>query len=133
VVPDARCDTFLCNCDNTSMKTVDHNELYQHLSGFLNAKGIELKEGTYPQRIRQGCNLLADIINTTQKTVRQAKVQVNRKLDGLRQTIHEATAAKSPPPPPAAEPPKTGPAAKPGARRPARTASKRVGAAKRKR
>ena len=82
------------------MKTIDKDELYQNLSEFLKSKGIELKDGTYPQRVRQGCNLLTDAINATQKTVKRTKVEVDKKLDQLRQSIHKATAPK----PPAASP-----------------------------
>jgi len=87
------------------MKTIKQDELFQGLSEFLKAKGIELKDGAYPQRIRRACNLLGDTINATQKTARKAKDEVDKKLDQLRQTIHEATAPK----PPAASAPKPGP------------------------
>jgi hypothetical protein len=84
------------------MKTIDKDEFYRNLGDFLKSKGIELKEGSYAQRIRQGCNLLADAINATQKTVKRTKAEVDKKLDQLRQSIHEATAPK---PPPASPPP----------------------------
>jgi hypothetical protein len=97
------------------MKTIKQDELFQHLGGFLKAKGIEFTDGSYAQRIRQGCNLLSDAVNATQKTMRTAKVEVDKKLDQLRQTIHEATAPKPPPTTPAPEPQ---PAAKPEAEKP---------------
>jgi len=78
------------------MKTVDKDELFQNLSGFLKAKGIELKDGSYTHRVQQGCNLLADVVNTTQKTVRRAKAKADETLDHLRQSIHKATAPKPP-------------------------------------
>src|SRR6266545_3737436 len=79
------------------MKTIKKDELFQTLGDFLKLKGVELKDGAYAQRIRQSCNLLTDAINGTQKTVKHAKVEVDKKLDQLRQTIHEATAPKPSP------------------------------------
>lgn len=76
------------------MKQIDKNELYQNLRGFLKSKGIELQDGSYANRVRQGCGLLADAVNATQKTVRRARVEVDRKLDQLRQSIHNATASE---------------------------------------
>lgn len=84
------------------MKTINQDELYQNLNEFLKSKGIELKDGTYPQRIRQGCNLLSEAINATQKTVKRTKAGVDKKLNQLRESIHKATAPK-PPAPPAAK------------------------------
>lgn len=94
------------------MKTIKKDELFESLGDFLKLKGVELKDGDYAQRIRQGCNLLTDAINGTQKTVRQARVEVDKKLDQLRQSLHEATAPKPPPAtsapnPPSADAPKT--------------------------
>jgi hypothetical protein len=82
------------------MKRVERDELYENLRGFLKSKGIALDSGAYAQRIHQGCNLLADAINATQKTVARAKAEADKKLDQLRQSIHEATAPKSPGPRP---------------------------------
>jgi len=76
------------------MKTIAKDELYRNLSGFLKAKGIELTDGSYVKRIRQGCGLLTDAINCTQKAAKRAKGKVDVKMDQLRQTIHEATAPK---------------------------------------
>lgn len=87
----------------SNMKNIKPDELFNHLGDFLKARGIEFKDGSYTHRIRKGCNLLGDAINATQKTVRTAKTEADKKLDQLRQAIHEATAPKaSPPPPPAA-------------------------------
>ena len=80
------------------MKKIERDELYENLRGFLKSKGIALDSGTYSQRIHQGCNLLADAINAAQKTVARAKVEADKKLDQLRQSIHQATAPKSPGP-----------------------------------
>ena len=82
------------------MKKIERDELYENLRGFLKSKGIALDSGTYTQRIHQGCNLLADAINAAQKTVARAKVEADKKLHQLRQSIHEATAPKSPGPRP---------------------------------
>ena len=79
------------------MNTIKKDELFSHLDDFLKSRGIELKEGSYASHIKQGCNLLADAINATQETASKTKVEMDRALDKLRQTIHESTA---PPPPP---------------------------------
>ena len=101
------------------MKTIKKDELFHSLGGFLKSKGIELNDGSYTMRIQQGCNLLSDAINATQKTVSTTKVKVDHALDQLRQTIHERTA---PPPPP---PTKSESRATPRGKRPA-TAKKKV-------
>jgi len=80
------------------MKKIKKDELFSHLGDFLKSKGIELNEGSYTERIKQGCNLLGDSINATQETVSKAKVKVDAALDDLRQTIHERTAPPTPPP-----------------------------------
>ena len=87
------------------MKTIKKDELYRNLAGFLQTKGIELKGGSYPQRISRACDMLTDAINETRKTVRTAKVKVDEKLDQLRQSIHQATAPKPPPATSAPNPP----------------------------
>jgi hypothetical protein len=79
------------------MNEIKHEELFGNLKNFLKSKGIELQEGSYSQRVRQGCEILADSINVSQRTVRRAKSAVDKGLDQLRQTIHEQTAPKSPP------------------------------------
>jgi hypothetical protein len=76
------------------MQTIKKDELFRNLGAFLKSKGIELTDGSYANRIRQGCNLLADAINATQKTVKHTKVQVDQALDRLRETIHQRTATK---------------------------------------
>jgi hypothetical protein len=94
------------------MQTIKKDELFRNLGGFLKSKGIELNEGSYTARIQQGCNLLADAINATQKTVKQTKVKVDHALDQLRRTIHESTAP----------PPESKSEAKPRGKRPVATA-----------
>ena len=79
------------------MQTIKKDELFRNLGGFLKSKGIELNDGSYTTRIQQGCNLLADAINATQKTVKKTKVKVDSALEQLRQTIHESTAPSPPP------------------------------------
>jgi hypothetical protein len=81
------------------MKKLKKDELYKNLNAFLKIKGIELTDGTYAQRIRQGCSILSDTINFAQHTVDRAKTGMDRKLDKMRQIIHEKTAPKAQPQP----------------------------------
>ena len=78
-----------------AMKPIDKDELYEHLSGFLKGKGVELKEGAYTNGIQKGCTLLAEAINLSQKGISRAKDEVDKKLDAMRQVIHEKTAPKA--------------------------------------
>ena len=103
------------------MKTIKKDELFSNLGSFLKSKGIELNEGSYTARIKQGCNVLADTINATRKTVDKTKVKVDQALDQLRQTIHEKT-APAPPPPTKSKSRTTS-----GKKRPAPAASKKGG------
>jgi hypothetical protein len=95
------------------MKPIERGELYEHVCGFLKGKGIELSEGSYAKGIQNGCSILADAINLSQKGLSKAKVGFDKKLDQMRQVIHEKTAPRpSPQPEPpkaAAEPPKAPP------------------------
>lgn len=77
------------------MKKIEKDELYENLRGFLKSKGIALDSGAYTQRIHQGCDFLAEAINAAQATVARARAEADKKLDELRQSIHEATAPKS--------------------------------------
>jgi hypothetical protein len=79
------------------MKTIQKEEIYEHLSGFLKAKGIELKEGTYPRGIQAGCSLLADVINMSQKGITRAKTEIDKNVKRVREVIHEKTAPKAAP------------------------------------
>jgi hypothetical protein len=79
------------------MKPIQKDELYQHLSEFLKAKGVEMKDGSYPKAVQKGCSILADAINLSQKGITQAKVQIDKNLDRMRQVIHEKTAPKAAP------------------------------------
>ena len=92
------------------MKQIQKDELYEHLSQFLKAKGIEMKDGSYPRGIQAGCSLLADAINLSQRGIKQAQTEITKNLERMRQAIHQKTApktaAKSAAPPKAARPPK---------------------------
>jgi hypothetical protein len=76
------------------MKRIDKQELYQHLSGFLKSKGIELTEGSYAVGIKKSCFFLADAINLSQQGLERARTEVDKNVDKLRQAIHEKTAPK---------------------------------------
>lgn len=102
------------------MQTIKKDELFHSLGDFLKSKGIELSDGSYATRIQKGCNLLSDVINGTQKTVRNTKAQVGQALGQLRETIHKSTAPK--PPPAASAPPKARKAPTPRAKRPSKAA-----------
>ncbi len=77
------------------MKPIQKDELYAHLSQFLKAKGVEMKDGSYPRGIQKGCSILADAINLSQRGITQAKAKIDRNLDRMRQVIHEKTAPKA--------------------------------------
>jgi hypothetical protein len=79
------------------MKPIEKDELYEHLGEFLRNKGIELKEGSYTKGIHAGCSLLADAINLSQAGIERARTGLDKKLDQVRQVIHEKTAPKRPP------------------------------------
>ena len=86
------------------MKKIYEGELFGHLSGFLKAKGIELKEGTYTKHIEQGCSLLSSAINVSQKGIKRAQAEAAKTIDEMRQVIHEKTAPQPPPAPAAKKP-----------------------------
>ena len=79
------------------MKPIEQNEMYEHLSQFLKGKGIDMKEGTYTRRIQKGCSLLTDAVNLTQQGMARAKTEIDKRLEQMRQVIHEKTAPKPPP------------------------------------
>ena len=79
------------------MKKINEGELFGHLSSFLKDKGIELKAGTYTQRIEQGCSLLSSAINVSQKGIKRAQAEAAKKIDEMRRVIHEKTAPQPPP------------------------------------
>ena len=77
------------------MKPIQKDELYAHLSDFLKAKGVEMKDGAYPRGIQAACGFMADAINLSQQGIVQAKAQFEKNLDRMRQVIHESTAPRS--------------------------------------
>lgn len=105
------------------MKPIQKDELYAHLSEFLKAKGIEMKDGSYPRGIQAGCSLLADAINLSQRGIKRAKDELDRNVERMRQVIHEKTAPK--PAAKAEASPKADRTRKPAARRPKRAPSKK--------
>ena len=105
------------------MKPIQKDELYEHLSQFLKAKGVEMKDGSYPKAIQKGCSILADAINLSQKGITQAKDQIDKNLDRMRQAIHEKTAPKAASKP-GASPKSKVQSPKPKARRPKQKAAK---------
>lgn len=79
------------------MIPIQKDELFAHLGQFLKTKGIELKEGSYANGIQKSCALLTDAINLSQKGIRRAKVEIDQKVEKMRQVIHEKTAPKTKP------------------------------------
>jgi hypothetical protein len=86
------------------MKPLSQDEIFHNLKGFLKDKGIELQEGSYARGIQKSCSLLSDAINLGQQGLDKAKVGIDKKLDQMRQVIHEKTAPKTA----SASPPKAG-------------------------
>ena len=78
-----------------AMKRIKKDELYENLGHFLKSKGIEMKEGSYATAVQKSCSFLADTINLSQKGLERAKAGIDKKLDQVRQVIHEKTAPKS--------------------------------------
>src|SRR5262245_18866606 len=77
------------------MKPIEQHELYENLRGFLKSKGVDLQEGSYARGIQRSCSLLTDAINLGQQGFERAKVGIDKKLDQMRQVIHEKTAPRS--------------------------------------
>ena len=77
------------------MTPLNQDELYENLRGFLKGKGIELQEGSYAHGIQKSCSLLTDAINLGQQGLGRAKTEIDKKLDQMRQVIHEKTAPKT--------------------------------------
>ena len=95
------------------MKKINKDELYQHIGGFLATKGVELKDGPYANRLRQGCVLLTDCINFAQANVEKAKTKMDAKLERMRQVIHDKTAPRTPPQPEPQSESQSGPQSEP--------------------
>src|SRR6266699_2140214 len=77
------------------MKQIEKDEIYEHLSQFLKSRGIEMKDGGYAQQIQKGCSFLTDAVNLTQQGFERAKTEMDKRLDQMRQVIHERTAPKT--------------------------------------
>lgn len=84
------------------MKKLKKDEIYKNLSAFLQTKGVELKDGSITARIKNGCSILSDTINFAQGNLQKAKAQMDKKLNEMREVIHQKTAPKTQPPPKAA-------------------------------
>jgi hypothetical protein len=78
------------------MKQVNKDEIYKELSRFLKGRGMEIKDGNYSQQIQKGCSMLADAVNLTQQGLERAKSEIDKRLEQMRQAIHEKTAPKRP-------------------------------------
>jgi hypothetical protein len=122
------------------MSKLEKEELFDNLSQFLKTKGIDLQQGAYTQRIRWSCAFLTDMINLGEGAVQKAKVEVDEKLEKMRQVIHEKTAPKpesgkspeqAPPPEPKPPEPPSQPAPKEAPAKARKTPPKR-GATQRK-
>ena len=79
------------------MKQIEKDEIYEHLSQFLKSRGIEMKDGGYVQQIQKGCSFLTDAVNLAQQGLERAKTEMDKRLDQMRQVIHERTAPKATP------------------------------------
>jgi hypothetical protein len=76
------------------MNKIKKEELFGNLKDFLKSKGIELQQGSYTERLRQGCGVLADSVNMSQEAMHRAKEAVDKGFDQLRQVIHQKTAPR---------------------------------------
>ena len=74
------------------MKSIQKDEMFAHVSQFLKGKGIELKEGTYARGIQKSCGILTDAINLSQQGIERARGEIGKRVDQMRQVIHEKTA-----------------------------------------
>jgi len=87
------------------MKQIEKDEIYEHLSQFLKSRGVEMKDGGYVQQIQKGCSFLTDAVNLAQQGLERAKTEMDKRLEQMRQVIHERTAPKATPNPPGADAP----------------------------
>ena len=81
------------------MKQIEKDEIYQHLSQFLKGRGVEMKDGSYVQQIQKGCSFLTDAVNLAQQGLERAKTEMDKRLEQMRQVIHERTAPRATPNP----------------------------------
>ncbi len=98
------------------MKQIKSGELFRSVRAFLKSKGIEVQDGSYAHGIRQGCEVLTNSINVSQRTLQRAKAAVGTGLNRIRETIHEKSA------PGAA---KSGPVRKAASPKPKKSSAKR--------
>lgn len=85
-----------------NMTPINKDELFNHLTDFLKNRGVELKDGAITQQVQKGCSILADSVNISQEGFERARIEIDKKLDQMRQVIHERTAPKTPVSPPSA-------------------------------
>jgi hypothetical protein len=100
------------------MKPINKDELFDNLHSFLKTKGVELREGSYKTGIQNACGFLAETVNLGQQGLERAKVEMDKRVDQMRQYIHEQTAPRSTPHPRA----KAKPASPPRAANPKKSA-----------
>ena len=119
--------------DDTTMKTIERDEIFQNLKGFLKTKGIELQDGSYTRGLEQGCGLLADTVNLSQRALGRAKSEVGKRLGQVRQVIHEKTGPTCPSAPLKQTPQqRSGPKRAGGRKPPVKPAKARVRGSRRK-
>lgn len=77
------------------MKQIDKDELFDNLHSFLKSRGVELREGSYQNGVKNACSLLADAVNLGQQGLERAKTEMDKRLEQMRQYVHEQTAPRS--------------------------------------
>jgi len=77
------------------MKPIQKDEVYNQVANFLKSRGLELKDGAYPETLKKGCEIFAEGVNLGQEGLEKAKVTLSKTIDEVRQSIHEKTAPKS--------------------------------------
>jgi hypothetical protein len=94
VIADSLCSAMLAT-KGSNMKQIDKDELFDNLHSFLKSKGVELREGSYQNGVKNACSLLADAVNLGQHGLERAKTEMDKRLDQMRQYVHEQTAPRS--------------------------------------
>jgi hypothetical protein len=117
------------------MKRIKKDEIFRNVAKFLKTRGVELTEGGYAGRIQKGCSALTGMINLSRDGIERATTEIDKQLEHLRQTLHEATAPQSAGKPAGAKPaakPTAAPAGKAAAKpgKPAAKPAARTGRAK---
>ena len=110
------------------MNRIENDEIFANLTEFLKAKGVELTEGSYTRVVQKSCALLTEAINCSKEGFEKVKGGLEKKLDQMRQVVHEKTAPKKtaatvvpPRMDPAEAPPAAPPTAPPASPKLART------------